>query len=207
MSLEGRKCLVVGGGSVALRKIETLLEYDTDVTVIAPEVEPQINYLAEKNVVKLEKREYSSPEAAAFGLVISATDDNSVNEQVAEDARGAGVLVNVVDKPALCDFIFPSLVRRNCLTVAVCTDGKAPFMSANLRAILENVFPKHWERIMSLAADYRAMVMQRWPDDAVQKAECYQRFVSADWNAMLGEMNNADIRDELSKLLEPDPKA
>jgi len=206
VSLAGRKCLVVGGGTIALRKIETLLEYDTEVTVVALEAEPQIGYLAEKGVITLQKREYKSPEAAAFGLVICATDDNAVNEQVAEDARGAGVLVNVVDKPKLCDFIFPSLVRRDCLTIAVCTDGKAPFMSANLRAILENVFPKHWERIMSLAADYRKMVMERWPGDSVRKTECYQRFVSADWTAMLGEMNNADIRDELGKMLEPDPK-
>lgn len=204
LSLKGRSCLVVGGGTVALRKVETLLEYDTTITLIAPDIEPQLAYLASKGLIKFESREYKSPEAAAYGLVIAATDNNELNTQIAEDARGAGVLVNVVDKPSQCDFIFPSLVRRDCLTVSVSTDGKAPFMSANLRVILENIFPKHWERIMSLAADFRKMVTSRWQDDSVRKADCYQRFVQTDWSTLLNEHNNAEIREELSKMIESD---
>ncbi|MBD3256916.1 hypothetical protein GF377_00690, partial [candidate division GN15 bacterium] len=103
VSLKDRKCLVVGGGVVALRKIETLIEHGADITVISPEFEPQIAFFGSKDTIKLENRPYKSPEAATFGLVIAATDDNELNTQVAEDARGAGVLVNVVDKPAQCD--------------------------------------------------------------------------------------------------------
>ncbi|MDD5427351.1 MAG: NAD(P)-dependent oxidoreductase, partial [candidate division Zixibacteria bacterium] len=79
ISLKDRTCLVVGGGKVALRKIENLLDYEADLTVVAPEVDKRIEFYAEKGKLKLEKRKYQSPEGATYGLVISASDDNAVN--------------------------------------------------------------------------------------------------------------------------------
>ena len=98
ISLKTRRCLVVGGGRVALRKIDTLLNYETDITVVAPEVDEKIEYYASKNLLKLIKRKYQSPEASEYGLVVSAGDDMDVNRQVSEDCRKAGVPVNVVLK-------------------------------------------------------------------------------------------------------------
>jgi siroheme synthase-like protein len=202
LSVKNKECLVVGGGTVALRKLENLADYDTRITVVAPDVHPQIEFLAREKKITLEKRGYRSPEAAAYGLVISATDNAELNQTVFEDGKGSGALVNVVDDPAHCDFIFPAVLRRDCLTAAISTDGKAPFMSGHLRMILEELFPKHWDRLAKLAVTYRKMVLDRWGNDSTSKKACYDRFMEANWTEMFGEMNNADIEAEMKKLLE-----
>jgi siroheme synthase-like protein len=202
ISVKDRACLVVGGGSVALRKVETLMEYDTAITVVAPEVNEKLEYHAGRGRITLEQREYNSPEAAAYGLVVSASDDKALNKKVYEDAHGAGTLVNVVDDPPHCDFVFPAVLRRDCLTTAISTDGKAPFISGHLRLVLENIFPGHWERLMKLAAKYRIMVRARWSDDPEKKNTCYTEFLEADWKSMLKEKNQEELEAELERLLE-----
>jgi uroporphyrin-III C-methyltransferase/precorrin-2 dehydrogenase/sirohydrochlorin ferrochelatase len=206
VSLKNRTCLVVGGGVVALRKVENLLDYRTDITVIAPEVDRKLAYFAEQERIKLEKRSYKSPEAAAYGLVIAATDDRPLNRRVSDDARGAGVLVNVADDPELCDFIFPSVVRRNFLTTAVSTDGQAPFMAGHLRGILNEIFPKHWEKLMGHAATYRRMVRERYADNALKREYAFERFVEADWKKMLKELSAEEVEAALQSMLAGAPE-
>jgi siroheme synthase-like protein len=201
VSLKDRPCLVVGGGLVALRKVESLLEYGTEITVVAPEVHEKLEYHAERQRITLEKRAYRSPESAAYGLVVCATDDADLNRRVYEDAREAGALVNVVDDPPHCDFIFPAVLRRGCLTAAISTDGKAPFVSGHLRLVLENIFPEHWERLMRLAASFRNRVREQWADDPEKKSACYAEFLEADWKRMLKELNNDQIEEELMRML------
>ena len=202
LSLADRACLVVGGGPVALRKVEGLLEYDTAITVVAPEVNDKLDYHAERGRITLEKREYRSPEAAAYGLVVAATDDTTLNQRVHEDTRGAEALVNVVDDPKHCDFIFPAVLRRDCLTAAISTDGKAPFVSGHLRLVLENIFPKHWVRLMKLAASFRKKVQSQWADDPRRKNACYTEFLEADWKSMFKELNDKQIEEELTRMLQ-----
>jgi len=202
VSLKDRPCLVVGGGLVALRKVESLLEYDTAITVVAPEAHEKLEYHAKRGQVSLERREYQSPEAARYGLVISATDDAALNKRVHEDASETGALVNVVDDPPHCDFIFPAVLRRDCLTAAISTDGKAPFISGHLRVVLENIFPQHWGRLMRLAASFRNRVRDRWADHPEKKNACYAEFLDADWKSMLDELSDDQIEDELTRMLE-----
>jgi precorrin-2 dehydrogenase/sirohydrochlorin ferrochelatase len=92
VSMEGRRCLVVGGGPVALRKVESLLDYDTDVTVVAPRVHDALEYHAQRGRITLEKREYRPREAGDYGMVFCATDDREVNQRVYDDAVAGGVL-------------------------------------------------------------------------------------------------------------------
>jgi siroheme synthase-like protein len=186
---------------VALRKVESLLDYDTSVTVVAPEAHEKLEYHAEKGRISLEKREYQSPEAARFGLVISATDDAALNGRVHEDARSAGALVNVVDDPPHCDFIFPAVLRRDCLTAAISTDGKAPFISGHLRLVLDNIFPRHWGRLMKLGASFRSRVRERWEEHPEKKNACYAEFLEADWKSMLKELSDDEIEEELTRML------
>jgi siroheme synthase-like protein len=200
VSMNNRPCLVVGGGTIALRKVENLLDYDTAITVVAPKVDDKLRYYADRGWITLEQREYRSPEAAAYGLVISATDDATLNKLVYDDAKGSGALVNVVDDPPHCDFIFPAVLRRDCLTVSVSTDGKAPFVSGHLRAILDSIFPEHWERLMKVAASFRKRVMGKWTDPEKKNA-CYADFLEADWKTILKEKNNAEIEETVEKML------
>jgi len=202
ISLENRRCLVVGGGGVALRKIETLLEYESDITVIAPEPDDKIEYFARKGELKLEKREYKSPEASDYGMIISASDKKDVNIQVSKDCRDAGALVNVVDNPSLCDFIFPAVVKRDILSVAVSTDGQAPFLAGQLRLILEDIFPKRWKKIAAYASKFRKKAIARWRGQPEKKAQCYNRFVEVDWQTTLKQKSEEEIEALLDDLVE-----
>jgi siroheme synthase-like protein len=202
VSVTDRPCLVVGGGTVALRKVEILLDYNMAITVVAPEVDEKLEYHAERGRISVEKRAYRSPEAAAFGLVISASDDRALNQLVYDDAKGSGALVNVVDDPPRCDFIFPAVLRRDCLTAAISTDGKAPFVAGHLRLVLENVFPQHWERLMKLAASFRKSVRDRWGGDPDKMSVCYSEFLEADWKSMFKESDEEGIAKELERILE-----
>lgn len=203
LSIRNRRALVVGGGTVALRKVDTLLDYDADVTVIAPEPNDKIEYYASKNKITLHQRAYQSPEAAGYGLVISASDDSAVNHEVYDDCDSAGVLVNIVDNPPLCSFTFPATVRRDCLSLAISTDGKAPFLAAHLRLILEEFFPQHWSKIARLAAEYRKLVQTRWGDDPDRRMAALERFLSADWKELVKEKDERELMDVLERLADP----
>jgi siroheme synthase-like protein len=202
LSLSNRRVLVVGGGEVALRKIDTLLDYETSITVISPKAVEKISYYAEKKNLSLELREYKSPEAGNYDLVIAASDDKDVNGQVYDDAKKAKVPINVVDAPELCDFIFPAILKRDLLTVAISTDGKAPFLAGRLKTILDGVFPPHWSRISRLAARFRDKVRARWAKDSTKKAECFQKFLESDWKDLISRMNDSEIEAELDRLTE-----
>jgi siroheme synthase-like protein len=178
------------------------MDYDTDITVVAPEVHDKLEYHVSTGKIKLEKREYRSPEAAAFAVVISASDDEELNRRVYDDAKGSGALVNVVDDPLHCDFIFPAVLRRDCLTVSVSTDGKAPFMSGHLRLVLDNIFPEHWNELMKIAAGFRTSVRERWPGEPQKKNMCYSEFLEADWKQLLKKGKKADVEAELDRILE-----
>jgi siroheme synthase-like protein len=202
ISLKDRRCLVVGGGFAAVRKVESLLEYGAAITVIATNADEKLEYHAKRGRIALEAREYRSPEAADFGLVVSASDDAEVDQQVHADATEAGALITVVNDLAHCDFLFPEVLRRDCLTAAISTDGRAPFVSGHLRLVLDNIFPAHWSRLMKLAASFRADVQKRWADNFEKKNVCYSEFLEADWKRMLEELSDEQIEKELKRMLD-----
>ena len=199
--VKGRNGLVVGGGKVALRKIELLLDCDINLTVVAPEAEPKIKFYAEEKRLTFQRREYRQPEAASYRLVIAASDDPELNKTVYNDCRDSGALVNVVDSPRLCDFVFPAMVRRDALTIAISTDGTAPFLAASLRTILDDLFPSRWNKIIQLAGAFRKRVLKTWPDDFRQRTRCFEEFVAADWKTMLKELSDEEIAAALDQML------
>jgi precorrin-2 dehydrogenase/sirohydrochlorin ferrochelatase len=147
----GRSVLVVGGGTVALDKVDGLLDAEADVTVVAPEMVPE---LAERPVT-LEQRAYRSGEAGDHRLVIVATDDPEVNAEVAADAEAAGVWVNAADDVANCTFTLPARVRRGDLLVTVSTNGRSPALASWTRKRLEAEFGPEWATLLDLLADAR----------------------------------------------------
>lgn len=205
VSAKSYPILIVGGGKVALRKIDTLIEFSDNITVVAPELDDKIEYYATKGNLKVEKREYQPAEASKYGLVISASDDESLNREVYDDCMNAGVMVNVVDNPALCSFIFPAVLKREDLSIAISTDGKAPFLAAHLRIILENIFPDHWRKIVKLAGEFRRKVLDRWGGDEFVKERfnCLDQFLSADWKTLIKNKSDDELKQELELMLEP----
>ena len=202
VSLKERRCVVVGGGISALQEVERLLEHGAPITVIAPKLHEKLDFFAGREMITVEKREYRSPEAADYGLVVSASGDAGLDEQVHRDAKKAGALVNVVGDLSRCDFLFPAVLRRDCLTAAISTDGKASFVSGHLRVVLDNIFPEHWKRLMKLAASFQSRVEGRWAGDPAKKGVCYNEFLEADWKKMLGDLDDEQLDEELTRMLE-----
>jgi len=158
VSLNGRPCLVVGGGSVALRKVRGLLEQGAVVTVVAPQVSPAMEELAQSGAIDLQRRAYVAGEARRFSLVFAATDDRGVNREVSGDARQAQIWVNVADDPERCTFHLPARVQRGSLQIALFSDGRAPFATRRLKQCLERRFAQEWARWVQAAARFRKRV-------------------------------------------------
>src|SRR5436190_19296165 len=126
LNLAERRCVVIGGGSVAEGKVLSLLESEAYVTVISPELTAELKKLAtEEKILHLE-RDYQPGDVRGAFLAISATDDRAVNAQVWQEAEEAGILFNAVDDAAHCNFIAGSIVRQGALTIAISTSGSAP---------------------------------------------------------------------------------
>jgi len=202
ISVENRRILVVGGGRIALRKVENLLNYTAKITVIAPEPIDAIIRHASDSKLTLHRRPYRSPEASDYDLAISASDDEQVNRTVYDDCLQSGVLVNVVDNPALCTFTFPATVRRDCLSLAVSTDGKAPFLSAHLRLAVDELFPEYWGDVARLAARYRLMVLEKWPHNPEQRMAALKRFLAFDWQNVLQGKDERELDEILVNMLD-----
>lgn len=147
----GKPCLVVGGGTVALDKVDGLLEAGADVTVVAPDV---VDELAERPVT-LHRRRYADGEAGAYRLVVVATDDPAVNARVAADAEAAGVWVNAADDVANCTFTLPARVRQGDLLLTVSTNGRSPALAAWARQRLAAEFGPEWATLLDLLAEAR----------------------------------------------------
>lgn len=181
LDIERRHCLVVGGGSVALRKVEGLLADGAVVTVVASEPLAALHELAATGRIVLEHRPYSPKETATYALVFAATDDRPTNRQVFEDAQAANVWVNVADDPEICSFHLPARVRRGTFQLAIASAGEAPFAVRRLRQLLEKVFDNRWGDWMKSAGRFRRRLLAMELPPSQQEERC-DRFFSATVN-------------------------
>ncbi|MGD8863084.1 MAG: NAD(P)-dependent oxidoreductase [Myxococcales bacterium] len=169
LRVAGERCLVVGAGSVAWRKIELLRSAGAEVHVVAPEAGEGVRRLARDGLVSLRSGRYARSDLQGAVLVIAATADDAVNAQVARDARAAGLPVNVVDKPVLCSFIVPAIVDRAPVLVAVSTGGASPVLARLTRARLEAALHPRHGRLAALASRYRDAVKARFEDGGARR--------------------------------------
>ncbi len=147
VDLEGRSCLVVGGGSVALEKVRGLVECGAQVTVVAPQVVEELLELG----VEIVRRGYRSSDLDGRFLVVAATSTPSVNRRVFRDAEARSLLCNVVDVPELCSFILPAVVRRDPIAIAVSTGGASPALAQRIRDDVSDLLtPEHAELALKL---------------------------------------------------------
>jgi len=160
VALEGRAALVVGGGEVAARKVQNLLAAKANVTVIAPQLCDGIVALADEKRIVAHRRPYSTEDLAGAFVAIAATDDEGLNARVAEDAAAMNVLVNVVDRPALCTFTVPATVRRGDLTLAIATEGRCPALAEILREELEERYGPEYAELVSLFGEARKKMIE-----------------------------------------------
>ena len=157
-NLRGRLVLLVGGGDVALRKARLLSEAGARLRVVAPAIEPELLSLVQQRGGETLLQNYSADQLEGAQLVIAATDDGELNARVSRDAQARSLPVNAVDAPEHCTVIFPAIVDRSPLVIAVSTGGHAPVLARLTRARIETLFPHSWGRLAQLAQRFRSRV-------------------------------------------------
>ena len=168
--LDGRICLVVGGGKVAGRKVDGLLEAGAAVTVVSPEATTHIQRLASQGRIALLQKAFSPDDLNGSFLVIAATGDAAVNGHVAAACRAQAILINVVDEPGLCDFFLPAVLRRGALSIAIATEGKSPLLASKLRTELEQIITEPYGEFLELLGQQRELIKKTVPDRARREA-------------------------------------
>lgn len=158
LSIEGRPCLVVGGGQIAERKVKTLLDAKARVTVVSPAVTPRLRRRIDKGQVEYYAREYVPSDLDGIYLLITATDNMPLNREIGMEGRSLGLIVNVVDDPDYCDFIAPSIVRRGDITFAISTGGASPALARWLRRQVEEHFPPEYSGLAKVMSRVRLQI-------------------------------------------------
>lgn len=161
LNIHKKKCVVVGGGEIALRKVRGLLEQGAVVQVITPTLCPELNCLAESKAISVLQRNYESGDLKGTCIAIAATTETETNKRVAMEAKRQGILVNVVDDPERSDFIVPSYIHRGELTIAVSTAGRSPALARKIRTRLETDFGKEYASLVALVGEVRSELKQR----------------------------------------------
>lgn len=169
LRVRGQPCLVVGGGEVALRKVQSLMRAGAKVTVVAPQlVEGLLALAVEGRITHLEKS-FEVSDLSGSILVVSATNHATVNQEVYQAAQLRRLPVNVVDCPELCSFIFPAIIDRSPLVIAVSSGGASPVLARNVRAQLELLFPKAYGQLAAFAEERRSITKSRIEDPSKRR--------------------------------------
>jgi len=164
MRIKGARCVVIGGGEVATRKVTMLLKADAAVEVISPEICDALKEQVLAGEIRHIQATFDVGQLAGATLVIAATDDEAVNTVVSDAAKAQNIPVNVVDAPSLCTFTMPSIVDRSPVVIAISSNGAAPVLARLIRAKLETMIPASYGRLAYLARDFRDAVKAKFAD-------------------------------------------
>ena len=159
LQLEDKVALVIGGGKVAQRKVETLLDCGASIRIVSRVLTVKLKELIDSEKVRFLGEEMLDKFLDDVFIVIAATDDKELNSRVSEIARRRGLLVNAVDQPADCNFIVPSIVRKGDLTIAISTSGKSPALAKKIRREIEGQFGKEYESFLNLMGALRKEIL------------------------------------------------
>jgi precorrin-2 dehydrogenase/sirohydrochlorin ferrochelatase len=205
IDLSGKKCVVIGGGKVASRKIAALVDFDAEILVVSPALSGELQELQQRGKIIHSAGEYSETDLAGAFLAVAATNDRTVNEQVYHDAVKNGILVNTADNPAQCTFIFPAVVKKDDLVIGISTSGKYPGLSKSIRQMIDQMLARRIDTgIIGILETCRARalaeiesearrreILDRILDEAVFGAEITDsRQVCAKIEMIFGEYQN-----------------
>jgi precorrin-2 dehydrogenase/sirohydrochlorin ferrochelatase len=179
LRLDGRRCAVIGGGDVALEKVEGLLVCGADVTVIAPHAQPELVQLALEGSIRWERREYQCEDLDGSLIAIAATDDTDVNICVYNDAEARSMLVNVVDVPPLCNFILPAIVRTGPLAIAISTAGASPALAKRMKREIGELYGAPYAALAVILNEVRGWAKATLPTYQDRK-EFFESIVNGD---------------------------
>lgn len=171
LNLHNRRCAVIGGGSIAYRKVKGLCDAGAVVTVISPTVVPSLEEYAKYQRIQHISRTYRQGDLEDFFIVICATNNYEVNEAAAEEAKRNGALVNIVDNPDNCDFTIPAKIVRDDLVVTVATNGLSPAYAKYIKAEIDNFIGPEYGIMLKMVAGLRRKLKESIPEAALR--ECF----------------------------------
>jgi precorrin-2 dehydrogenase/sirohydrochlorin ferrochelatase len=200
LDIQNRKCLVVGGGAVGTRKVNTLLECGARVAVVSPEPTPQLARMASEGSITLRKRNYRSDDISGMFLVIGATDDETLNHQISKDAERANILCNIADRPEVCNFVLPAIVRRGDLVITVSTSGKSPALAKHLRQKLETQFGPEYADFLLLMGAIRKKLLSQAHEPEAHK-EIFHKLIDSNLIELIQAGKTGEINSVLYKIL------
>ncbi len=198
VDMRDRRCLVIGGGREAQRKVEGLLAAEGKVTVISPTLSAALQRLLADGQIEHIQREYQEGDPAGYEVCMVATDDGAVNASVAADGRRLRVWVNAADDPANCDFILPAVVRRGAITVASSTGGKSPALARRLREELEAYLTEEMPALADLLGDVRNDLRSR---GVTPDAEVWQDAIDEELRVLLAQRKYRQAKARLLRAL------
>lgn len=207
VELNGKKCLIIGGGKVALRKAVALLDFEASLTVVADRIIPEFRELeaSHKPFVELIGRAYKEEDLQEAFLVIAATDDKELNRRISADCKAKGIPVNVVDVKEECSFIFPAYVRKKSITVGITSSGNSPVLTQQIKKTVEKHLPDYIGLLSDKMGNARKLVKSEFHTERERK-QVYIRMaeIGEKKEGNLTEEDICDIIEEMKKELHQD---
>ncbi len=177
LDLTSRRCVVVGGGSVAKRKVQGLCNAGAEILIVSPSLTKNLELLVNGTSIQWMKNDYQKECLTGACIVIGATDSSDINKLISMDARAAGIPVNIADDPGLCTFILPAICKKGDIQVAVCTSGAAPAISALIRDIIESSIDSEYVILVAILKELRSRIKNLQRDS---KNQFWQRIRKLD---------------------------
>lgn len=200
LDVQNRHCLVVGGGSVGARKISTLLDCGASVTVVSPRISAKLNELAKKTTLIIKKKPFQFSDLKDKFLVIGATDNQELNQQIHAEAERLGILCNIADRPEACNFILPSIVKKGDLVIAISTSGSSPAFAKKLRKDFEKQFGNEYAVFLELMGAIRKKLLAKDHKPEVHKP-LFEQLINKGLVEMIKDSRNKDINLLLHEIL------
>ena len=170
LELGGRRAVVIGAGSVAVRKVQSLLDAGARVVVVAEKIDEKIAVMFEAGNCKVIKARYDKCYLTGAAIAIASTNNNALNTQIYKDCQALEIICNVVDVPELCDFYVPAVVKRGHLQIAISTEGDSPAFSGHIRKKLEKVFTEKHGHFLTQLEALRKPIIEKIQNSADRKA-------------------------------------
>lgn len=207
LNVHGKRCIVVGGGKVALRKVKVLLEHGAMVEVVSPTLCPELSQLAKAKIISVLSKDYEPGDLKGAFVAIAATAESNANKRIANEAKHQKILVNIVDNLEQSDFIVPSCFHRGDLTIAVSTAGRSPALARRVRTRLEQNFGEEYTSLTSLSGEVRSELKKK---AVIVSGDDWQRALDLDLLIELlrtGQLGKAKatLLDNLEKLRQVNP--
>ena len=200
LDVQNRNCLVVGSGSVGARKVSTLLDCGASVTVVSPRINAKLNELSKKETLIIKIKPFQFSDLKDKFLVIGATDNQELNQQIHSEAERLGILCNIADQPEACNFILPSIVKKGDLVIAISTSGKSPAFAKKLRKDFEKQFGNEYASFLEVMGVIRKKLIAKDHKPEVHKP-LFEQLINRGLVEMIKDRRNKDINLLLHEIL------